>query len=286
MTGPTLDTDTPDTADAPRPLSARAEKMLRRYQRLRAARRAGRRAVHWGFIAALLGALGLLVWQQGPDAWDWAQQLRREAAPRHSAEVEDSVSAPAPVVAADTSTDTTAAPRRAASLLGRYEETMDSIREAMRSQLAEVGFTGAISAARLTRPRGVVAARRAVETARNVFRQYRRDTRVAEQAYLDSLTGRRHAGPGDPALREWEERTARSEPYAAAAATDSMLAAADSILQFLAARAGGYHVADGTLSFNEPQDGEHFARFLARLRQLAALGGGAATVAEAARVAE
>ncbi len=288
MSDPTLDSSPGTDRDAaPRPLSARATKMLRRYQRLRTARRVGRRTAHWGFQLALAGAVGLLVWQEGPDAWDRMEQLRHAAAP-HPAAADDSVPALTPMpVSADSATDSAAVPRpHASTVMGRYQETMDSIRGEMRAHLGEIGFTGALEPERIARPAGLTAARRGVESARNIFRQYRRDTRLAEEAYLDSLTGRRHPAPDDPALRTWDARTARAESYGATAAADSMLQATDSIVRFLATRAGAYRPAGGTLAFDEPQDAEHYRRFLDRLRTLAELGGGAATVAEAARVTE
>jgi hypothetical protein len=288
MSDPTLDSSPGAGSDAAsRPLSARATKMLRRYQRLRTARRMGRTTARWGFLLALAGAVGLLAWQAGPDAWDRVDRLRHASAPP-VAPAEDSLPALTPVSVSDDSTsDSSATPRpRASTVMGRYEEAMDSIHGEMRQHLGEIGFTGALEPARIARPAGLTAARRAVESARNIFRQYRRDTRLTEEAYLDSLTGRRRPAPDDPALRTWDARIARAESYGAAAAADSMLQATDSIVRFLATRAGAYRPADSTLAFDEPQDAEHYRRFLDRLRHLTELGGGAATVAEAARVAE
>jgi hypothetical protein len=194
--------------------------------------------------------------------------------------------------------DTAAAPGdppgRSPTLIGRYRETADSLRRAMHDELDLVGFGGSLRPERLARGTDVRAAAHALAAARNILRNYRRDLRLIEQSYLDTLTGFRPAQLSGTTAAAWDARPVRAEAYDVSTVADSMVQTMDSLVTFLRQRPGRYRLSAGQLVFTDTEDSARYAHFRERLRALAALaavrapagGEPPATIAELLRASE
>jgi hypothetical protein len=150
---------------------------------------------------------------------------------------------------------------------------MDSLRSGLHEELSNVGFAGVLRPGRLGTLRHLRNGRQSVAAARNIIRLYRRDTRLLEQTFRDTLTGFHPEQLSGAAARQWEERRVRPEPYLVTTVADSMMATVDSVMGFLAERPGRYRVrSTGALSFDEFEDATRYEKFYVRIRYLLSLG--------------
>ena len=281
-TAPARQSDEP-RVEAPPEEPAHAEPQLgprsisdptRALRRARARERLRRAAIGLG-AAAAVAASGYLVYRGGPGlAARLGHGTRRVSAVSAAAPADDeSIPVPAALPMRDSANAPVAAVAErhppAATLMGRYADTMDSLRASMHDELRTVGFLGMLHPDRLLGFQDLRASRRALAAAANVFRNYRRDVRVTEQGYLDALTGFRPASSlGGPAALAWEARSLRTEPYEVTTIGDSVTQSMDSLLVFLQQHGGAYHIQGDELAFEEGRDSDRYHHLLDRLQTL------------------